>query len=72
MSVFFFLNQNDVVLVIKKRKTKTKVNGFATGSCRVNPPGQLGHTGFFLPLFFLQPGPIPAPGRAGFQNYKNY
>ena len=22
-----------------------------------------GHTGFFLPLFFLQPGPVPAPGR---------
>jgi len=25
----------------------------------VNPPG---HTGFFLSLFFLQTGPVPAPG----------
>jgi len=37
---------------------------------QVDPSGQPGHTGFFLPPFFLQPGPIPARvGRAGFQNY---
>jgi hypothetical protein len=24
-----------------------------------------GHTRFFLFLFFLQPGPVPAPGRPG-------
>jgi len=54
-------NQNDVVLV---KKTKKKVNGFVTGSCRVNrvdPPGQPGYTGFFLPSFFHQPGPV-TPG----------
>lgn len=32
---------------------------------RVNSPGQPSHTGFFLPLFFLQPGPVPAPDRPG-------
>jgi hypothetical protein len=32
---------------------------------RVDPLGQPGHTGFFLPLFFHQPGPVPAPGRPG-------
>jgi hypothetical protein len=66
----FFLNQNNIVLVKKKQKSRVAI-GFSTRSCRVNPPG---HTGFFLPLFFLQPGPVPAPGpgstrRAGFQNY---
>jgi len=49
---FFFLNQNDVVLVNKK----TKVNGLQPGFWP-------GHTGFFLSLFFLQPGPVPAPDR---------
>jgi hypothetical protein len=32
---------------------------------RVDPPGQPGHTGFFLPPFFHQPGPVPALGRPG-------
>ncbi|KAI9382160.1 hypothetical protein POPTR_014G095450v4 [Populus trichocarpa] len=58
----FFLNQNDVVLV----KKKTKINWL-----------QPGHIGFFLPLFFLEPDPVPTsswpgPGstrQAGFQNY---
>jgi hypothetical protein len=31
-------------------------------SRRVDPAG---HTGFFLPLFFRQPGPVQAPGRPG-------
>ena len=57
VSSFFVLNLNNIVLV--KKKIKKKVNGFTTGSCWVNPPG---HTGFFLPLFFLQPGQVPAPG----------
>ena len=47
----------------KKNKSQRVCNRVLTGSCRVNPPGQPGHTRFFLPLFFLQPGPIPAPGR---------
>jgi len=55
---FFKKNQNDVVLV-KKNKKKTKINGFVTGPW----PGQPGHTEFFLPLFFHQLGPVPAPGR---------
>ena len=55
-----FLNQNNVVLVKKKNKNQRVATGFLTGSYQVNPPG---HTGFFLPLFFLQPGPVPASGR---------
>jgi hypothetical protein len=47
----FLKNQNNVVLVKKK---KTKVNGL-----------QPGHTGFFLSLFFLQPGPVPALDQPG-------
>ena len=39
-----------------------------------------GHTGFFLPPFFIQPSPVPAPGQPGpgsthrveFQNYVKY
>jgi hypothetical protein len=66
----FFLNKNDVVLVKKKKQKST---GLQPGLDRV----LLGHTGFFLPLFFLQPGPVPALGRpgprstrrTGFQNY---
>ena len=27
-------------------------------------PGQLGHTKFFLTLFFLQPNSVPAPGQS--------
>jgi hypothetical protein len=54
----FFLNQNDVVLV--KKKSQRVVTGFLTVSYRVKPPGR---TGFFLSLFFFQPGPVPAPGR---------
>jgi len=37
------------------KKNQRVTTGFLTGL-----PG---HTGFFFPLFFLQPGPIPAPGR---------
>jgi hypothetical protein len=55
---FFFLNQNDVVLVKKKQKS--------TGCNRVLP----GYTGFFLPLFFLQPGPVLVPGRPAGPGFK--
>jgi len=44
----FFIFLNQNDVVL----VKTKVNGFETGSHRV-----------FLLLFFLQPGPIPVPGR---------
>jgi len=53
---FFKKNQNDIVLV--KNKTQRVATEFLTGLAR-SP----GHTGFFLPIFFLQPGPVPAPGR---------
>jgi hypothetical protein len=56
---FFFYFKSKQHRFSKKNKKKIKVNGFTTGSCWVNPPG---HTGFFLPLFFLQPGQVPAPG----------
>jgi hypothetical protein len=56
---FFFLNQNDVILV--KKKIQQVTTRFLTGSTGL--PGQPGHTGFFLPLFFLQSGPVPAPDR---------
>jgi len=51
---FFFLNQNNVILVKKK-----KINRLQPGFL----PSQPGHTSFFLPLFFLQPGPVLVPGR---------
>jgi hypothetical protein len=51
----FFINQNDIVL-IKKQKNCQRVT---TGFCRVNRPG---HTELWLPLFFLKPGQVPAPG----------
>jgi hypothetical protein len=41
---------------------KTKVSGCNQVFDRVNPPG---HTEFFLLLFFLQPGPIPASSQLG-------
>ena len=55
------------------KKKKQKSTGLQPGLDRV----LLGHTGFFLPPFFLQPGPVPALGRpgprstrgTGFQNY---
>jgi len=47
----FFFNQNEIVLVKNK---KTKANGLQPGFW----PAQSGHTGFFLSLFFLQPGPV--------------
>jgi len=72
-----FLNQNNVVLIIQQ--SQRIATRFLTGSCRVNHilPGQPGHTGFFLPLFFLQSGLVSVSGRsdpgltrrAGFQNY---
>jgi len=63
----------------KKNKSQRVCNRVLPSQpgCRVNPPNQPGHIGFSLPLFFLQPGLVPAPGRpgpgstcrAGFQNY---
>jgi hypothetical protein len=48
-------------------KKKIKINGFTTGSWPglAGPTRSLGHTGFFLPLFFLQPGPVPVSDRLG-------
>jgi len=54
-----FLNQNDIVLV-KKNKNQRVATGFLTGS-----PG---HTEFFFPLFFLQPGSISVPDRPGYRS----
>jgi hypothetical protein len=74
--VLFFLNQNDVILV-KKTKKKTKVNGFATESYRVSRVAG-SHRVFSSPIFSsTRPGSSPGsarsrgdpPGRAGFQNY---
>ena len=71
---FFFLNQNDVVLVKKKNKNQRVATGFLIGSCRVN----LVISGFSFPYFFsTRPGSSPGltgsrvnpSGRTGFQNY---
>jgi len=52
--------QNGVVL----GKKKTKVNGLQPGFAgSTRSPGQPGHTGSWLMLFFHQPGPVSAPGR---------
>jgi hypothetical protein len=45
----------------KKNKSQRVATGFLTGSCQVNRVTP----GFSFPYFFLQPGPIPAPGRPG-------
>jgi len=58
VNFYFKKFQKDVVLVKKK---KTKVNGLQPGFW----PGQPGHTGSWLMLFFHQPGPVPAPGQPG-------
>ena len=58
----FFSNQNDIVLV-KKKKNQRVCNRVLIGFYRVNSSSQPGCTGFFLPLFFLQPGPVAAPGQ---------
>jgi len=59
-SIFFKKNSKR-----RRLSKKIKVNGFANGFFWVNPRGHPGHTGFFLPLFFLQPDLVPAPGRPG-------
>jgi hypothetical protein len=54
---FFFLKKSKRHRFSKK--TKQKLTGLQPGLDRVLP----GHTGFFLPPFFLQPGPVLAPGQ---------
>jgi hypothetical protein len=46
----------------KKKKSQRVATRFLTGFCRAGSPS---HTGFFLSLFFLQPGPVPAPDLPG-------
>jgi hypothetical protein len=58
-----FLNQNDVIL-LKTKKQKS------TGCDRVFDRVLPSHTGFFLPLFFLQPSPVPTPGRPAGPGFK--
>jgi len=53
-------NQNDVILVKKKKQKSMGCNRFLIGFCRVirvTPSHD-----FF---YFFQPGPVPAPGRSG-------
>ena len=59
--LFFKKNQNNVVLVKKLNKNQRVATRFLTGSCRVNWITESHRN--FLPMFFLQPGPVPAPGR---------
>jgi hypothetical protein len=50
----------------KKNKKQNEVKKKSTGCNRVfDRVNQPGHTRFFLPLFFLKPGPVPAPGQLG-------
>jgi len=55
--------QNNVVL-----EKKTKINGLQPDFWPVFT-GSTGSVESWLFLFFLQPDQIPAPNRAGFQNY---
>jgi len=55
---FFFFKKSKQRHFSKKKK-KTKINRLQPGFL----PSQPGHTSFFLPLFFLQPGPVLVPGR---------
>jgi hypothetical protein len=55
-SIFFFKS---------KRRCFSKKKQKPTGCNQVFDQVLSGHTGFFLPLFFLQPGPILAPDRPG-------
>jgi len=60
---FFFLKSK-----WRRFSKKTKINGFATRSCRVNrAAGSIRRVtpNFFFPRFFLQPGPVSASGRPG-------
>jgi hypothetical protein len=76
---FFFLNQNDVVLV-KKNKSQRVATEFLTGSFRVAESTRQVNRVFPFSIFFsIRPGSSPwsagflddPPGRAGFQNYGN-
>jgi hypothetical protein len=65
---FFFLNQNDVVLVKKQKSMGLQPD--LVGS--TGPPGQSAgsHQIFSSPVFFFNPARFqPRVGRAGFQNY---
>jgi hypothetical protein len=63
---FFFLNQNDVVLVKKKKQKSTGATGFFIGFLS-------GHTGFSFLYFFFNPARfqprVDPSGRVRFQNY---
>jgi hypothetical protein len=54
---FFFLKS--------KRRCFSKKKQKPTGCNQIFDQVLPGHTGFFLPLFFLQPGPILASDRPG-------
>jgi len=62
---YFLKNSKQRHFSKKKNKSQRVATEFLTGFCRVNPSGRLGHTGSWLFLFFLQPGPVPASGRPG-------
>jgi hypothetical protein len=55
---FFFLKSKRRCFSKKKKKVNGLQPSFWPGLA-----GSTGHIGFFLPLFFLQPGPVPAPDR---------
>jgi len=55
----FFYKKIKTASFSKKNKSQRVCNR----SCWVNPLGHPGHAGFFLLPFFLQPAPVPAPGR---------
>ena len=62
-SIFFLKKISKRRRFSKKNKNQRVATGFLTGSCRVNPPDQPGYTGFFLSLFFVQPGLVLAASR---------
>jgi len=48
LTLIFFINQNDVILVKNKKNSYQLQSGFLLD--------------FYLPLFFYKPSPVPAPG----------
>jgi hypothetical protein len=66
-TLFFFINQNKIVL-IKKKKSTSYIQIFYRVFSSQPARSARSHRVVTSPIFF-KPDPIPTPGRVGFQNY---